>query len=90
MSDAERPWYVHDAPKPAPRQPKPGELLFEFVREQDHRHFRCELRFHGESAGWEAQYLADGELLLCHGGFSTRAAAEAWATTMRSTIERYL
>jgi hypothetical protein len=57
-------WYKpHRQPTPQ-RQATPGELLFEFVRERDHKHFRCELRFHGESYGWEAQFVADGDLLL--------------------------
>jgi hypothetical protein len=25
------------------------------------RHYACELRFHGESYGWEAQFLEGGE-----------------------------
>jgi hypothetical protein len=32
----------------------PGELLFEFVRPSDRAPLSCELRFHGESYGWEA------------------------------------
>lgn len=65
VSDDE--WYKpHRTPAP-PRQSKPGELLFEFVRERDHKHFRCELRFHGESYGREAQFFNAGELLLAHG-----------------------
>jgi hypothetical protein len=64
-------WYKPDRPPTPPRQPTPGELLFEFVRERDHEHFRCEQRFHGESYGWEAQFFTDGELLLAHGGFVT-------------------
>jgi len=54
-------WYKpHRAPIPQGR-PAPGELLFEFVRERDHKHFRCELRFHCESYGWEAQFLERGD-----------------------------
>ncbi len=46
--------YVHNhRPRPA-RQPKAGELLFEFYRASDHKWFRCELRDHGEW-GVEAQ-----------------------------------
>ena len=75
--------------KPSPRAPKPGELLFEFVREQDHKHFRCELRFHGESYGWEAQFLEGGQLVLAHGGFATRAGAVHWADRERRAIEAH-
>jgi hypothetical protein len=52
-----------------PRQPKPGELLFEFVRVSDRKLFRCELRFHGESYGREAQWFDDGGHFASHGAF---------------------
>jgi len=39
----------------------------------------CELRFHGESYGWEALFRDDGELAIGRGGFATRAEAERWA-----------
>ena len=45
--------------KPPPRVAKPGELLFEFCREHDHKFFRCELRDHGRIAV-EAQFLRAG------------------------------
>jgi hypothetical protein len=45
------------AKPPTPAQPKPGELLFEFVRPRDRAVIRCELRFHGESYGWEVQFF---------------------------------
>jgi hypothetical protein len=67
--------------------PKSGELLFEFVREHDHKHVSCELRFHGESYGWEAQYLEGGVLFMAHGAFVTRAAVARWAESMRPTVE---
>jgi len=85
VSDDE--WYKpHRTPTP-PRQQTPGELLFEFVRERDHKHFRCELRFHGESYGWEAQFLVGIELLYAHGGFITRAGAIRWAERERKMIQ---
>jgi hypothetical protein len=71
-----------------PREPKPGELLWEFVRDSDHRHFRCELRFHGESYGWEAQFFESGEVYATHGAFVTRELAERWAVATRRAIER--
>jgi hypothetical protein len=39
----------------------------------------CELRFHGESYGWEIQFLERGEFLYGHGAFATRAGAVDWA-----------
>ena len=62
-----------DAPPP-PRQPRPGEPLFEFVRASDRKRIVVELRFNGESYGWEAQLLEDGiDLFSSHGLFPTRA-----------------
>jgi hypothetical protein len=70
-----------------PRNAKAGELLFEFHRERDHKCFRCELRFHGESFGWEAQFLEQGELFTSHGGFVTKALAIQWAEEERKFLE---
>jgi hypothetical protein len=46
----------------------------------------CELRFHGESYGWEAQLLREGELVIGH-RFLLRQLAEAWADTERQILE---
>lgn len=48
-------------PPPPPRQSQLGELLFEFLRASDRAPMSCELRFHGESWGWEAQFYERGE-----------------------------
>jgi hypothetical protein len=77
-----------NSPPPLPRKPLPGERLFEFVRTSDRAPMSCELRFHGESYGWEAQFLERGELRYAHGGFVTRASAIAWAETERQAMER--
>jgi hypothetical protein len=68
---------------------KPGELLFEFVRASDRAPISCELRFHGESYGWEAQFLERGELFASHDAFVTRKAAIAWAELERGAMERH-
>jgi len=47
----------------------------------------CQLRFYGESYGWEAQLLERGELHVSHGAFTTRAAAVQWANDMRQAME---
>ena len=47
MSD--EPFYARNQTPQPPRQRKPGELLFEFVRASDGVQMSCELRFHGES-----------------------------------------
>ena len=75
----------HRAP---PRLPKPGELLFEFVRASDGAPIRCELMFHGESYGWEARFLEGGELFYSHGGYAMKAEAIAWAESERDAIEK--
>jgi hypothetical protein len=59
MSD-EVPFYSPNAKPRPPRQPKPGEHLWT-LRKSDKR-IDCELRFHGESYGWECQCLLDGVL----------------------------
>lgn len=55
----------HDAllstAKPLPlRQTNPGEHLWSLRK--NGRQVDCELRFHGESYGWECQFLHDGDL----------------------------
>ena len=42
--------------------PRPGELLWT-VRVA-HVTWWCEFRFHGESYGWEAQILRNGDLFV--------------------------
>src|SRR5215204_5005446 len=67
-----------------PRQPKPGELIWEF-RHAAH-HVLCELRGHGEP-GWEAQISLDGDLLLAR-RFVLREEAMAWAESERQALEK--
>ena len=43
------------------RQPKTGARLWSLRK--NGRRVDCELRFHGESYGWECQCLYDGELV---------------------------
>ena len=53
-------WYKpYRSPAP-PRQSKHGEHIWTLRR--NGRRVDCELRFHGESYGWECQCLHDGEL----------------------------
>lgn len=76
------------AKPPTHRQPKPGELLFEFVR-RDGTPMRCELRFHGETYGWEAQFIeASGHEFYAHGGFVMRELAVRWAERERHAMTR--
>ena len=77
---------VWNAPRPAPRQPKSGTLLFEFIRARDQAPMTCELRFHREWR-WEAQFYDRGEFLYSR-RFDTRALAAQWAEEERKTIEQ--
>jgi hypothetical protein len=61
-------------------------VLFEFVRELDHAHFRCELRTY-EGFGVEAIFWKEGKLLIAR-RFDTRALAVQWATLEREHIEK--
>lgn len=70
------------------RLAKPGEHLFAFVRVDDRAPMSCELRCHGESFGWEAQFLKRGELFYSRGAFPTRELAIAWAEQERVVMER--
>ena len=79
---------LSNSPRPPTREPKPGEPLFAFVRASDRAPMSCELRFHGESYGWEAQFLELGDLLYARGGFVTRTLAVKWAELEREGLER--
>jgi hypothetical protein len=87
MTDEQEPFYARGRKPPPPRQPQPGEILFEFVRESDHEHFRCELRTHGGEWGVEAQFFVRGDLFIAR-RFDTRALAVQWATIERKHIEK--
>jgi hypothetical protein len=76
-----------NAPPPPLRKAQPGEVLFEFVRASDRAPMSCELRFNGESYGWEAQFFERGELVISRGGFVLRALAIQWAEHERKAME---
>ena len=57
-------FYRPNRPPAPPRPPKPGEPIWTLRR--DHVMWSCEFRFHGESYGWEAQLLREGELVIGH------------------------
>ena len=67
------------AKPPAPCQPKPGELLFQFLRSADR--FRSELRDHREF-GVEAQFYKNEEFVYAH-RLPTRELAVLWAEGQR-------
>lgn len=78
---------LHNSPRPPARVPRPGERLFECIRKSDGAALTCELRFNGESYGWEAQFLERGELWYSRGGFVLRELAVQWATAERKDFE---
>ena len=65
-------------------EPRPREVLYEFIRESDQAQFRCELQTY-EGWGVEAIFWMDGELLTAR-RFDTRALAVQWATIEREHI----
>ena len=67
-----------------PRQPHPGEKLFEFLVGPT-RHL-CELRDHGKW-GVEVQFFKNEEFLMGR-HFDTRELAIQWAAIERAAIEK--
>lgn len=67
------------------RQPRLGDPLWQ--TQIDGRTWSAELRFHGESYGWEAQILRDRELVISH-RFVLLEHAERWAREKRTALEK--
>lgn len=84
VSVSDDPFYRPSHRAPAPRQPKPGEPLWNLPHE--HVAWSCDLRFHGESYGWETQILGEEELAIGW-RFDLRRLAEQWAEEERQHIE---
>jgi hypothetical protein len=63
-------------------------VLFDFVRAPDRAPVSCELRFHGESYGWEVQFLERGDLFYARGGFALRDQAIRWAELEKYAMEK--
>ena len=79
MPDPE--WFTRKPP--AARAPKPGEHVW--ALRKNGRQIDCELRFHGESYGWECQCLHDG--VLAYGQrYVTHAGALVEAETQRTRL----
>ena len=82
---ADEPFYSPHAKPSPPRVPKPGEVLW--TLHKDHIIWSCELRFHGESSGWEAQILRMA-ISFSARTFQLREVTLAWAASERTDIER--
>ena len=80
-------WYKpHHGQIPPSRLPKPGEPIWTLLK--NGRRVDCELRFQGESYGWEVQFLHDGVMaygqrFIMRGG----ALAEAESHRLRLMAE---
>jgi hypothetical protein len=87
-------WYKPRRTPDWPRQPAPGELLFEFYREPDHSRWLCELRDDG-LFGTVALFCQNDELIITRRferrmGDATRTPREmaiAWAEEKRKAIQ---
>ena len=77
-------WNLHYVPTTAPK--RPPEPLWSIS--SSHVIWSCELRFRGESYGWEAMILRNNELFAAHGAFVTKAAAVEWAAEQRKDAEK--
>jgi hypothetical protein len=88
MADDEG-WYKPNRPPRPPRQPTPGEPVWSLRK--NGKRVDCELRFHGESYGWQCQCLHEGELAYGQ-RFVMRegAAAEAEAQRQRLISEGWM
>jgi len=82
----DEPFYAPGRKPTPPGQPPLGERLFEFVRESDHAHFRCELRTHERRGGFEVQFFMEGALFIAQ-RFGSRDWALEWAELERRAIE---
>ncbi len=78
-------WYKPHRPLAPTRQPKQAERVWS-LRRNGHQ-VDCELRFHGESYGWECQCLTDGELAYGR-RFVLRALALEEAEAQRARLQQ--
>ncbi len=92
MSD-ESPFYAPSKLPAPPRQPRPGELLFEFHVEATHTFWRVELRDNGDF-GVEAQFLDPVDIRIARSfrqdmdrTRTPREMAIAWAEQERKALE---
>ena len=85
LEDHRDPDYTPFGKPQAARPRDPGEVLWTLRREGVD--WSCELVFRGESYGWEARVLNQGELFISR-RFILREAAVRWANEQQSDIER--
>jgi hypothetical protein len=84
--DQDLPFYSPNChPPEAPRNLRVEPL---WAVRDNHVTWSCELRFHGDSYGWEAQIPRNGELFATDGAFTIRAAAVEWGQERRTDAKR--
>jgi hypothetical protein len=95
MISDDEPFYSPTKKTAPPRQRQPGELLFEFHVEREHRFYRVELRDHGPVYGVEAQILDPIDPIICrtfrpdmNPARTPREMAIAWAVEERKAMEK--
>jgi hypothetical protein len=81
VADAE--WLKLHSPIQPQRQPTPTEHVW--TLRKNGKEINCELRFHGESYGWECRFLHDGELAYGQ-RFVTRHQALAEGQAQRESL----
>jgi len=84
--DTTRTFYLPNFPQPAPRQPKRGELLFEFVRASDRAPISCELPRRVRLGG--AVPRTRRPVRQPEDAFVTRTLAVQWAEEERRAMTR--
>ena len=77
------PFYTPGKKQTPPKHywPESSERLWEIRK--DHATWSADLRFHGESYGWEAMILRDGDLVISQ-RFALKAIAVEWGRTRKS------
>jgi hypothetical protein len=85
MEDRRDPSYTPFGKRQGPQALDPRETLW--ILRHDHVDWSCELVFRGESYGWEARVVSNGELFASR-RFILRGLAEQWAGEMRRDVER--
>jgi hypothetical protein len=86
ISDDQEPFIPQLPTASSPTRNRPAEPLWNV--QVNHLTWSCELRFHGETYGWEAQILWNGELFAAHGAFVLKGDACRWAVERRKHAER--
>ena len=68
-------------------KPTHVEVLFEFVRPRDYARISCEMRFNGESYGWEVRFFERDSEFYSRRAFTLKAEAVEWAEQERAEME---